>query len=202
MAANFHDPNNHAPAVSPADVWDDAGLPPRACGGGGVLLPNKRLRAVRGPAAGASCEPVPTGLRIDVKCAERKASSTPGAAAIQEYGAAVVKLEQAVAEGPFQAARVIPAMELSEREEVSELQGEGKDWGKVRHLPLRWLVAAGVGVGGVLVAALATQELLLAPKSKARAGSLEWVEESKFDEIKGFELDESNDPEPRRRNFP
>jgi len=106
-----------------------------------------------------------------------------------EYGGEVVRLEQALTEGPFQAAKIIPAQPLTAAGGARELQGEGQDWGQTRPHPLRWLVMAGVLVGGVLVAALATQELLRTPKAKARTAGLELVEPTQVEPMQGFELD-------------
>ena len=190
MALNFHDPNNHAPPVSAADVWDDAGVPThQAREPGGVKLPSKRALAACGTATCKCGNPEPLGLRIDVPWAGRKALATAEPVTVKQYGGEVVKLEQTLAEGPFQAAKVIPALELTAREEARESQGDSRDWGQTRHHPLRWLVAAGVGVGGVLVAALATQELFLTQKSKTRTPHYEFVEETKIEELKGFELE-------------
>jgi len=192
MALNLHDPNNHAPPLSAMDVWDDGGEsthPPRESGG--VRLPTKRVLAARAAVTAPASTPEPHGLRIDVRRATRATSSAPAEwVPIKEYGGAVVKLEQVLAEGPFQAAKVIPALELTAPEDRRGLPGEGQDWGRARHLPLlRWLVIAGTAVGGVLVAALATQELMLAPKPKAPAAHLEVVELATSEEMRGFELD-------------
>jgi len=190
MTPKFHDPNNHAPPVSAADVWDDGdGLIQQARQAGGVRLPTKRVLAVRGPATANTGHPEPPGLRIDFPQAARKAPASEPPVPIKEYGGEVVKLEQVFAEAPFQAAKVIPPPASPAREEPRESHGDAKNWGKVRHHPLRWLVAAGIGVGGVLVAALATQELLLAPKPKPQKAHLELVEEVKIDDLNGFELD-------------
>jgi len=128
-------------------------------------------------------------LRINVQTVARQAVPTAPAVPIKEYGGEVVRLEQALVEGPFQAAKMIPAQPLDAVQGSRELQGEGQDWGHARPHPLRWLVIAGAGVGGVLVAALATQELLLAPKSKAQSTGLELIEESQVEQLQGFELD-------------
>lgn len=196
MALHLHDPNNHAPPVSAMDVWDDGGEqahPARATGG--VMLPTKRARIARAAAASPRHDlephdPAAQGLRIDVRRPARNVSTAAEQVPVKEYGGAVVKLEQVLAEAPFQAAKVIPALEMAVPEESRETQGEGQDWGKSRHLPLlRWLMIAGTSVGGVIVAAMATQELMLAPKPKPPASHLEVVEESKVVEILGFELD-------------
>lgn len=184
MTAKFHDPNNHVPPVSAADVWDDGdGLAHPAHPArhpGGVRLPAKR-----GP---ATATPEPAGLRIDFPQAARKAPASEQPVPIKEYGGEIVRLDQVLAEAPFQAAKVIPPLEPPAREGPRESHGDAKDWGKVRHHPFRWLVAGGIGVGGVLVAALATQEFL-APKPKPQKAHLEVVEEAKLEDLKGFELD-------------
>ena len=192
MASNLHDPNNHAPPVAAADVWDDGdGWPHQAREPRCVVLPQRRLRAAPGPPGCGSCHAEPPGLRIDIQAVARQAVTGATAVPIQEYGGEVVRLEQvaAVTEGPFHAEKIIPPQPLAVWQDPRELQGEGKDWGKARPHPLRWLLIAGAGVGGVLVAALATQELALAPKSKPLGESLELIEEAKIEQMQGFELE-------------
>ncbi|MEI7954308.1 MAG: hypothetical protein WCJ66_03980 [Verrucomicrobiota bacterium] len=190
MATNLHDPNNHAPPVAADDVWDDgAGWSRQSHDTGAGVLPRKRQRVWQAPTSSESSNTVISGLRINVESVARPTAASSPSLSIKEYGGEVFRLEQPLAEAPFQAAIVIPAMTLSAPQDPSELEGESKDWGKARQHPLRWLVIAGMGVGGVLVAALATQELLLSPKSKTLSNPLELVQEEKVEEMQGFEPD-------------
>lgn len=189
MAANLHDPNNHVPPVSAADVWDDGEVTAPAREPCAVVLPHRRMPAAPGPATGRSAAGGPAGLRIDVQPVARNGGPPPERASVKEYGGEVVKLEQTVDEAPFQAAKVIPAMPLTRRDDPRDLHGEGQDWGKARHHPLRWLLAAGAGAAVLLVAALAAQELLLTTKKQVPAVPLELLEEVKIEEVKGFEMD-------------
>jgi len=128
-------------------------------------------------------------LRIEVRSPARIAAPAAGCATITEYGTEVVRLEQTLDEQPFQAANVIPAMELTKREAPRELHGEGQDWGKAHHHPMRWLVAAGASAAVLLVAALAGQKLYLTTQKNPRAVHLELVDEVMPEEVKGFEID-------------
>ncbi len=190
MATNLHDPNNHAPPVAATDVWDDgAGWSRQSHDTGAGMLPRKRQQVRQAPTSSESANSANSGLRINVESVARPTAASAPSLSIKEYGGEVFRLEQPLAEGPFQAAMVIPALPLAARRDSSELQGESNDWGKAHQHPLRWLVIAGMGVGGVLVAALATQELLLSPKSKTQSNPLELVQEVKVEEMQGFEPD-------------
>jgi hypothetical protein len=189
MAADLHDPNNHVPAVSAADVWDDGGLASPARESGARVLPDRQVAAVHGIANAMPRPPEAGGLRIDASPPARRAVPAEGRMAIKEYGGGVVKLPQAPDEGPFQAANVIPAMTLTVRDDPQHLHGEGPDWGRNRHYPLRWLMAAGAGAALLLMAALAAQELLLSQKKKPAAPAIALTEDVKVEQINGFELD-------------
>ena len=189
MAADLHDPNNHVPAVSAADVWDDEGLAPPARESGAMVLPDKRGAAVPGIANAMPRPPAAGGLRIDVAAPAPRAAPPMARLAIKEYGGEVMKLAQAPDEGPFQAANTIPAWTLTGRQEPLHLHGEGQDWGRDRHHPLRWLVLAGAGAALLLMAALAAQELFLSQKKKPAAPVLALAEEVPIKQVDGFELD-------------
>lgn len=191
MASSLNDPNNHAPPVSPTDEWDDAvgSYPARAAGG--VSLPGKRKRSDRRHASANSLDSEPPGILIDTRRQDRTAEPPAERLTVVEYGREVIRLEQALDEPAFQAAKVIPALEPAPPEEPRELHGGEPDWGRARHHPLRWVAAAGVGAAVLLVAALAAQELYLAKtQKKARpAPVVELVEEVVPEEVKGFESD-------------
>ena len=195
MTTNLLDPNNHAPPVAAADMWNDVDeLPSLTHEPVGVILPNKRERAVPAPSHTGSIDAPPPGLRINVISAARQSTTTAAVSAapavtINEYGGEIVRLEQAQTKGLFQATKAIPAQPLVAVPNTRDLQGEGHDWGRTSPNPLRWLILAGAGVGGVLVAALATQELLLTPKPRAQITCPELVETPPIAQIHGFELD-------------
>ncbi|KAB2638621.1 MAG: hypothetical protein DVB25_07365 [Verrucomicrobia bacterium] len=190
MSSNLHDPNNHVPPVAASDMWDDGDpLPHQTRDPGGVVLPRRRQQSAPAAATGTPPQMELPGLRINVQAAARQAVANAAAVPVKEYGGEVVRLKQAVAEGPFQAEQVIAPQALGVWQDPRKLQGESTHWGTARQHPLRWLLLAGVGVGAVVVAALATHELLLMPKFKPLSESLELVEEAKIEQMQGFELD-------------
>ena len=196
MAAILHDPNNHAPPVSAADVWADceaaAPVPRRAAG---LALPEKRVACAH--ATANSRKPVPQGLHIDVCRLVPNASPALERAGITEYNGAVVRLEQALDELPFQALKVIPAMALIAPEPPREQRVEELEWGKTRHHPLRWLMIAGASTAVLLVAALTAQESLLTTTKKERNNHLELAEDIVPEEVKGFECDGTSEANAR-----
>ena len=137
------------------------------------------------------------GLRIDFKMAARKEPVTGEQVPIPDGGGEVVRLEQALEEGPFQASKVISKVPQTAPDEPHDLHGEGKDWGKARKHPLRWLVAGGLGVGILVVTALAIQELFLMHRKPPHTAPIEWIEEAPLAEVQGFEIDGASEAEAR-----
>jgi hypothetical protein len=192
-----HDPNNHAPPVTPGDDWDHADEAAEVALPVGVVLPSKRAKPAQGQSTAKARKPPPPGLRIDFRMAARKVPLPDAQSPIQSFDGEVVRLEQALDEGPFQASKVIEKVTQAALEEPRDLHGEGKDWGKARKRPLRWLVAGGLGVAVLVIAALAVQELFLMQRKQVQTPPIEWIEEAPLAEVQGFEMDGASEAEAR-----
>ncbi len=167
MNPDFIDPNNHVPAVSPADGWDDAEGFDANGGPAATILPQRRTISER--AAVAAVDPLDSpGLRIEPNVARKEAGDTESRLEIQEITGSVIRLEQAEP-GPEKVARTLVFHERPTREDLSRNpKGEGSDWGDAQKFSWRWILLIGTGVSAVIVLAL----MLLPSINKSNAARI------------------------------
>lgn len=164
MNPSLSDPNNHAPDVSPGDVWGDGEahisqeiLP-------AAFLPPRRKEPEKAP------DPTPAtgdaGLRIDLSSATRP---EPQAAVphleVQEISGSVVRLDQP--EMPPAGTKVPRHKPVFQKRPGRESltkhpRGEGRDWGSAHRHPILWLGLASAGIVATVIGGM-----LLLPKINA-----------------------------------
>jgi hypothetical protein len=201
MAPILHDPVTQTNSATLTDEWDHAPVPATGNVLSGQVLPTKRVRRHAGQPAANIKSKAKFGVLIDIKSAARTApqAEAPAAppAAIHNSDDTVVKLEPLSEAGPFQANKVIPAMELTPQAAPLRLHGEGKDWGYARKHPLLWLLGGGLGVAASVIAALAVQELYLMQRQKLKAHPGAWLQVEKVEVAQRAEIDELSEESAR-----
>ncbi len=142
------DPYNHAPAVSPGDMWEDAGEMAFDSNGAVTILPPRRPLPERSPAEPAGGNG--SGVRIDTwlhKQPEKESRQLD----VREIDGSVIRL------APEEPA--VPKMErhvvFRELEAGKKQESEGKDWGKATQFSMRWMLGICAGVGALVIASLA-----------------------------------------------
>lgn len=158
MSHGLSDPNNHVPAVTPDDGWDDGDfdfeVPPAS-----ALLPPKRQVVL--PAANMADEETQS-LRISVDPQRVKPADSedePQRLQVQEISGQVVKLGNQIATP--KAARQIIFQKRVARPRVDQSEQDGDvDWGSGRVHSKRWLIWMSVGVVASVVLALCLLPLI------------------------------------------
>lgn len=146
MDSRLIDPNNHAPEVSPDDVWGDA-LSATA-----TVLPPKRTKIE--PSSAAPAGKSTDGLRIGAETQRRPTSDTTVQLEVQELQCAVVRLDPEVplpAKVPRQAAfleRPVENRTTAARTDVT------REWGRSRKQSIHWIVGTGAGVASLVIVAM------------------------------------------------
>lgn len=158
MSHSLSDPNNHAPAVTPDDGWDDGDfdfeIPPAS-----ALLPARRQTVL--PAANTVGEEKQS-LRISVDPQRVKpddSEAAPQRLQVQEISGQVVKLGNQIATP--RTPRQIIFQERVARPRVDQSEQDGDvDWGSGRIHSKRWLVWMSVGVLASVLLALCLLPLI------------------------------------------
>ncbi len=150
MNPSLIDPNNHVPAVSPDDGWDDAADFMLDADTRPAVLPARRNVSERQEIAVVEED----GLRIDSKVGRDPLTNSSTQLEVQEITGAVVRLDQAIP-SPL---KVTPLLKFHERpvreKDAKNPGGEGQDWGHASRYPMRWLLGAGAGVGAIVIVAM------------------------------------------------
>ena len=146
------DPNNHAPAVTPDDVWGDAAACQASQGATARSLPPKKIKTESAqPAATANHR---AGLRLGSDAPSRISEPAGQPLEVHEIDGSVVRLE---AETPT--STKVPRQFTFHHKPAATTpdrphQGENKEWGRSRQQSIRWLVATGAGVTTLVALAL------------------------------------------------
>ncbi len=150
MASTLIDPHNHAPAVTPDDVWGDCEAIQTAASGARLVLPAKKIKPARAAQAGGHGE----GLRIGEGALPRPAADPAIQLEVREFDIQVLRLLPEIS-SPTKVPR-LPVSQVrpvgADRNQAA--QGEGKEWGAARKHSARWLVGSGLGVVAVVVLGL------------------------------------------------
>lgn len=153
------DPNNHVPAVSPDDGWDDAEDFMLEANTRPAALPPWRNAGERAEIAVVE----EAGLRIDSKLGREPHTNSSPRLEVQEITGTVVRLEQALP-SPLKVTALLKFHERPVREKNAKNPGgEGQDWGHASRYPMRWLLGAGGGVGAVVILAMILLPIINAP---------------------------------------
>lgn len=158
MSHSLSDPNNHAPAVTPDDGWDDGDfdfkVPPLS-----ALLPPKRQVVL--PDANSADEET-QNLRIGVEPQRVKpdeSDDAPQRLQVQEISGHVVKLANQIATP--RTPRQIIFQERVTRPRLDQSEQDGDvDWGSGRIHSKRWLMWMSVGVLASVLLALCLLPLI------------------------------------------
>ncbi len=152
METRLADPHNHAPEVSPDDVWGDAETMSASFPTPATILPPKRTPGENLAKSGAPR--LEEGLRIDAR--NRPVGSSPEESPprleVTEIDGTVLRLQPDEPAAP----KVPRHVTFHERKPSARKpdRGEGKDWGIASHFPVRWLVGIGLGISSLVVAAM------------------------------------------------
>jgi hypothetical protein len=177
MNRRLNDPNNHAPAVSPRDGWDDADSAPVQILPIGNPLPRRRTPPTR-------LEKDSPGLRIAPAIDRPEPEETPYHLEVQEIRAKPIRLEP-TATSPPKAARQITFQERPlEHEEAKKVDPEDEEWGvaPVRH-PVRLFVVSLVAMGVLVGLGIALLPFINAPNVERTKESVRPIAE---EEIEGM----------------
>lgn len=146
MDTRLIDPNNHAPDVSPDDVWGDASSATA------TVLPPKRTKTEASPAAapGKSTE----GLRIGAETPRRPTSDSTVQLEVQELQRGVVRLDPEVPL-PSKVPRQVAFLERPvENRTTASRTDVSREWGRSRKQSIHWIVGTGAGVASLVIVAM------------------------------------------------
>lgn len=150
MESRLIDPHNHVPDVSPEDVWGDADTMSPHFPTSATILPPKRT-ASENPSKPGSAKNE-EGLRIESKGRSVAPEEPVDRLEVTEIDGTVLRLQP---EEP--AAQKVPRQVTFHERKPSNRKtdrGEGRDWGIASKQSIRWLIGIGLGVSGLVVAAM------------------------------------------------
>ena len=146
------DPHNHAPEVTPDDVWGDAAAWTLQPLGSTTVLPFKKARA--GTPSSAPVDRAPEGLRIESKTPPRRTGASTYQLEVQEIDGNVVRLDPEVPTALRVPRQPVVQERPAENDVRREPQGEGREWGLSRKQSIHWILGAGLGIASVVIVAL------------------------------------------------
>lgn len=150
MNPTLIDPHNHAPAVTPDDVWGDHQGGQRSPRGATLVLPPKKTP----PAASAATGRNPEGLRIGSETPRRSPEDPANPLEVRQIDGNVLRLDPEISTA-LKVPRQINYQALPAAEDLNRSsRGEGKEWGRVRTHSVRWILGTGLGVASLVVMAL------------------------------------------------
>src|ERR1035437_5876684 len=148
MASTRSDPHNHAPAVTPDDVWGDCDAIQTDTSGARLVLPAKKTKpasALRAAQAGGHGE----GLRIGESAPPRPAADSTHQLEVREFANQVLRLLPAIPSTTKVPRQPVCQVRPTGADPNQAARGEGKEWGGARNHSARWLVGSGLGVAAV-----------------------------------------------------
>ena len=149
MAPPLSDPNNHAPAVTPGDVWGDrTGLAPTGRGVS-VMLPPKKPKPAAAEATGRPLG----GLRLGAEAPRRAAEDPASPLEVRAIDGRVLRLAPQ-APAATRVPRLITYQALPAGLDPRRASGGEGKWGLVRTPSVRWIVGTGLGVAAVVIVSL------------------------------------------------
>lgn len=184
MKSTLLDPNNHVPEVSPDDGWGDTqGVSPEPTSGANPVLPPRRIATPHNAAPAAATDQV--GLRINPNLARGETPDTPQRLEVQELKSGVVRLGSTSQKIPRQITfRERPPPESHEAQSLEVVH----QWGVSRRRPVRWIIAAGVGVLAIIILVMMLLPAINAPNA-ARQGPVEQpIVETKIEGLEEMNL--------------
>lgn len=175
MNRRLTDPNNHAPAVSPRDGWDDADNSPVQILPVGSPLPRRRPPPVQAENGG-------NGLRIAPVDARLEPGGTPHRLEVQEIRAKPIRLEPAATSPPKPARQINFQERPAEHEAAKKIDPEDEEWGvaPARH-PMRLFVFSVVAMCILVGGGIALLPLINAPNVERAKESVHAIAEEEID---------------------
>lgn len=156
MKPNLIDPNNHPPAVTAGDGWDDVeGFEDQMVSHLSVLPP-KRVQHEQSQLADAvPLQIEQAGLRIDSPVVRRAENSEPSELDVQEISGEVVKLLQ-----PEPSPEKVLSHKVFHERPAADANSDfpnhrNNEWESTKSTPLLWLLGTGVTITILLASALA-----------------------------------------------
>lgn len=153
MQPLLFDPHNHAPEVTPDDVWGDpVGLHPAASGSPRVLPPKKSKpeTAPAAPAGKSNSE----GLRIGAEPLRRQTDDADSQLEVQEIDGNVVRLDPEIPTTPRMPRQISFQERPAGNSVIRPPQDESKEWGRARKQSVQWILGTGFGVATIVVVAM------------------------------------------------
>ena len=197
MNPSLLDPNNHVPAVSPDDDWDDAeGFIAETKARPTHVLPPRRSVADRSltPAADNGL----TGLRIDSSQTREASTNSAQRLEVQEFDGRVVRLDPLAAAPP----RVPRQITFHERPAAApggkKPADESLQWGLARRRPTHWILGAGVAVVIFVVLGMMVLPAINAPNAPRPVPDATPFVEAKVEGMEAMNLLLAKQPEALR----
>jgi hypothetical protein len=196
------DPHSHVPSPSADAEWADATGVEDLASHQAPRRPvffNRRLSHPRESARPPGRTKAEMGLQIDVNLPARRPVSEelPPAATDGDDDEVVIKLDAGSGETYFPTRQTIAPLLKPPPAPLSQVRGEGSEWGRNPKVSTRWLAAAAGGVLLLVVAALLIQESWLRVNKPVSLPVIDQVVEDSLPEVVGFELDSSSETEAR-----
>ncbi len=150
MKSKFHDPNNHVPEVTPEDEWGDGDNAEQWGANSQTILPRKRAADEKSAIyRELKNDDEDKGIEIGVKVIEKSDKPAHGPVQRLEVQEHIPKLLSPEAPPPPKLVpkQVMEKPVISLEELTQEQRGgrpvEGENWGKEKHVPVRWFVITG-----------------------------------------------------------
>ena len=186
MNASLIDPNNHAPAVTPDDVWADCEGGQGSPRGATLVLPPKKPQPATAPTTARHTEELRIGDETPHRPAEAPSASP---LEVHQIDGNVLRLTPEIPCAPKVPRQITYQPLPAGQDENRSSRGEGKDWGLGRTQSVRWILGTGLGVASLVVVALLLLPLINESNAEhPRPGQAGLVLDKAEEKMEGSEL--------------